>query len=583
MPVAPLLAVAVDFTPRFEVLADVVLLDVSGLSRLLGGPHEMGDYLSRAASACDGEVRVAVAPTAAAAVLLALGRPGLTLVSRDEMGDALAALPVGVLRAFERIRLDWSAPASLGRNLTGAREENIASGDGSAYASLGRDLAGAREENIASGGGWAHPRDTHQARQMRRQRRAMTPAVERRAKAAEARVSAALDVLRRWGIATLGALAALSMPDVSERLGDIGTRWQRLARGEDDRPLVPWVPEEPFEATLDLEWPIDGLEPLSFALTRLLDPLAARLERAGRGAAVVHTRLRLVTRAVHARQLQLPAPMREAKTLGALILLDLESNPPPAAIDRVGVLIEPTPGRVLQWALFERAQPSPEQVSTLLARLAALMGQGRIGSPRLVDSWEPGVFTMEAFAVQSSEFRVQSQFKVQSKFKVESEECKVEPHLANAASVHSHSALTTQHSALTVHAELCTLHCSLRRFRLPVLARVVVHEGRPVRVQVDRRGLDSGAIVQAAGPWRTSGGWWQVRQVGQVGRVRQVGDLPNPPDQSDPPHPPYQANPPHQPLSWDRDEWDVALGCGTVYRLFMERDVGQWFIEGVID
>lgn len=34
---------------------------------------------------------------------------------------------------------------------------------------------------------------------------------------------------------------------------------------------------------------------------------------------------------------------------------------------------------------------------------------------------------------------------------------------------------------------------------------------------------------------------------------------------------------------WNRDEWDTALSDGTVYRLFVERDVGQWFIEGVID
>jgi hypothetical protein len=39
----------------------------------------------------------------------------------------------------------------------------------------------------------------------------------------------------------------------------------------------------------------------------------------------------------------------------------------------------------------------------------------------------------------------------------------------------------------------------------------------------------------------------------------------------------------HTPASWDRDEWDVALATGVVYRLFVERDVGQWFIEGVID
>ena len=90
------------------------------------------------------------------------------------------------------------------------------------------------------------------------------------------------------------------------------------------------------------------------------------------------------------RTLQLPAPMRDAKTLRTLILLDLESHPPSAAIDRVLVRVEPTPGRIVQWSLLERAQPSPEQVSTLLARLSALMGDSHVGSPQLVDSWRPG-------------------------------------------------------------------------------------------------------------------------------------------------------------------------------------------------
>ena len=36
--------------------------------------------------------------------------------------------------------------------------------------------------------------------------------------------------------------------------------WQRWARGEDARPLVPAGVEERFEESLDLEWPIEDLE-----------------------------------------------------------------------------------------------------------------------------------------------------------------------------------------------------------------------------------------------------------------------------------------------------------------------------------
>ena len=82
-------------------------------------------------------------------------------------------------------------------------------------------------------------------------------------------------------------------------------------------------------SALDLDWPIDGLEPLSFVLTRLLEPLSTRLERQDRGAAVLHVELGLVTPdAIHARHLQLPSPIRDVRTLRTLALLDLDAHPP---------------------------------------------------------------------------------------------------------------------------------------------------------------------------------------------------------------------------------------------------------------
>ena len=171
------------------------------------------------------------------------------------------------------------------------------------------------------------------------------------------------------------------------------------------RPLVPAGVAEQFEESLDLEWPIDGLEPLSFVLARLLDPLCERLERSDRGAVVLRVTLTLVTSASarseggrerHERVVELPAPMRDARVLRTLALLDLESNPPPAAIDRVTVGVDVTEGRVLQFGLFARALPS-DKLATLLARLGALMGSDRVGAPSLVDTYRPGAFAMAKF------------------------------------------------------------------------------------------------------------------------------------------------------------------------------------------
>ena len=210
---------------------------------------------------------------------------------------------------------------------------------------------------------------------------------------------AVLDVLRRWGLKTLGEFAALPTDALFERLGREGLELQEVARGRDARPLVPTVAGEPFEESLTLEWPIEELEPLSFVLTRLFEPLCARLERCDRGAAVLHVSLQLVSREHHTRRLELPAPMRDPKVLRTLVLLDLESHPPNAGIDRVTLTIDPTPGRIVQHSLLARPLPSPEQLSTLTARLNAVMGENRVGAPVLVDTHRPEAFDMQRFHI----------------------------------------------------------------------------------------------------------------------------------------------------------------------------------------
>jgi protein ImuB len=106
---------------------------------------------------------------------------------------------------------------------------------------------------------------------------------------------------------------------------------------------------------------------------------------------------------------------------------------------------------------------------------------------------------------------------------------------------------------------------ALRRFRFAVPARVLVEDGRPVRVTTERRGINGGRIEKAAGPWRTSGEWWKADAfgVGGAGKAGEAGKSNEEP--------------------WDRDEWDVTVSDGATYRLFRERDANAWFIDGVLD
>ena len=451
---AALIDVAAEFSPRFEIKGPRdVTLDLTGLARLFGSAHDIASELQRTATARGLRLRVAITGSATAARLLARGTyRAITIVDPGREAAALAQLPVSLIPQIAA-KHDSHTP----------NNSNIPNGR--------------NDPNVPN-------------------------------------VPNELRTFHHWGLRTLGDIARLPADAVAARLGQEGVRWQRLARGEDPHPLHPAVPEERFEQSLDLEWPIEGLEPLSFVLGRLMDPLAAHLDRRGRGAAVLRVRLHLVTRAVHERALELPAPMKDARTLRTLALLDLESHPPAAAIDRVVVSVDPTPARVVQFSLLTRPLPTPEQLSTLMARLTALMGEGRCGSPVAVDTWRPGAFAMKAFG--SGIWDWGSGIR-----KLESDPIPPIPDPQSPIP-------------------------ALRRFRIPVPARVRVEQGRPIRVITDRRGLAGGSVTHWAGPWRTAGNWWTED-------------------------------------TWERDEWDVTLSDGGTYRVVRDRGTSAWFLEGVVD
>src|SRR5438132_1097551 len=573
-------AIAREFSPRYERHGDDrVTIDVAGLERLFqrrsvldtregsargqsergwgpasreevasalasggGAPRSIweviGDELRRDAADRGVRVHVAIAGTCAAALILAHARPGVTIIKRGEEADALAPIAIGIL---ERV---------------GHLQHSVLVGNG-------------RRPSVL---------DTSEP------------------------VGTALTTFKAWGLKTLGELAALPPADLTSRLGRHALVWQALARGDDIRPLIPTLDEERFESSMDLDWPIGELEPLSFVLTRLLEPLSTRLERRDRGAAVLHILLRLVTRGsgaeLYARRLELPSPMRDVRTLRTLALLDLESHPPPAGIDRVSIVIDPTPGRVLQHTLFTRAHPTPEQLSTLLARLAAVMGQDRIGVPATVDTYRPGAFAMTAFKTD---------------------------HGPGAGDSGLGAGLRSQPPASSPHSPLMS---ALRRCRQPVPARVAIADGRPIRVTTDRRGFAGGVVVHCAGPWRTSGDWW-AGSAGEVGGTRpersargssececasEVSGRGAPralrndtrASARDSLEPLRGAHAPSNsggggvpaainksgaprdvkngvPRAFNRDEWDISLSDGAVYRIFQDRDTDAWFIDAIVD
>ena len=140
---------------------------------------------------------------------------------------------------------------------------------------------------------------------------------------------------------------------------------------------------------------------------------------------------------------------------------------------------------------------------------------------------------------------------------------------AAASALHVVSPIGDEAAAISPRPVLVS---AVRRCRQPVPARVTVADGQPVRVTTERRGFVGGSVVRAAGPWRSSGNWWAAG-AGKAGGAGEAGR-----EQ----HRPIPPVPPVLP-SWNRDEWDVALNDGAVYRIFQDRDTEAWFVDGIVD
>ena len=268
--------------------------------------------------------------------------------------------------------------------------------------------------------------------------------------------------LAHWGVHRLGELARLPMAEVTTRLGVAGAALLRAARGEDEQPLFPHAPGGDIEERLDLEHPLDTIEPLLFVLRGLLERATARLELTGIGATRLGWTLTLEDRSRDVRTVPLLAPTRDVKTMLTLVRTHLEAHPPRAAISALAVALTPAPIRPVQLGLFTPPGPAPERLATTLARLAVLCGPERVGSPAVVDSHCPG-------------------------------RAAVVPFVPPARSL----------PPPNIPVGLCPL--AVRVLRPPRPVDVFDDRGVPSYVCGDGLG---GRVVEMAGPWRHTGEWW---------------------------------------------------------------------------
>lgn len=195
----------------------------------------------------------------------------------------------------------------------------------------------------------------------------------------------------------------------------------------------------------------------------------------------------------------------------ALLVLDLEAHPPPAPVVGVSVSARAVPRRAVAAGLWERSVPTVRDLAAVLTRLAALVGQARVGAPVLSDSHRPDAHTLVPFAA------------------------------AGGAEIPGAGAGDVQSEVENLRPGTLVL----RRLRPP--RRVEVETGAAERPAVVRGATSAEArVVTCAGPWRSSGEWWDAR-------------------------------------AWARDEWDVALSDGALCRLARDGLTGRWYLDGAYD
>jgi protein ImuB len=330
---------------------------------------------------------------------------------------------------------------------------------------------------------------------------------------------ALLAVLRRWGLKTCADLAALPEKGIAERLGEAGIYLRNLAMGRINRPLRVPAEETSYEKRIEPEYPLILLEPLLFLLGSALTELCGRLRSQSRSARLLQAKLE-INQPVHSEELtsclpeqghfgvyqcslEFPVPVDQGSVMLKLLQLHLERHPPAGAITAFTLRLDPAEPQRLQGGLFLPATPQPDKLHVTLKRIEGMVGEGNVGVPELLNTHRPDAFQMSMNLGELSPARESS----------------------------------------SESPPPAMLRLAMRLFRPALNARVRLVDLAPKRVVA--LGVH-GAVVESAGPWKTSGDWWA-----------------------------------HTP--WVREEWDVALDDGALYRIYCELQSREWYVHAVYD
>src|SRR5207302_954091 len=281
-------------------------------------------------------------------------------------------------------------------------------------------------------------------------------------------------ILHKWGIHTLGQLAALDKQQLGARLGPDAVRMWERANGQSNRLLKLVRPPESFEERFEFENEIETAEPLLFMLSRFLKQLALRLSAIYLVARELTLRIIFSNKQSYERVFKIPQPTNDVDLLFRMLQTHLENFKSEHPIVAVALTAQPIRPASQQFGLFETALRNPQQLYETLARLSALLGSDRVGTPIKEETHRPDAFRMEPFSwTQNDEARMSND---------------------------ERNSRTAQRPSLQISRP------ALRRFRPPANTSVFVSEARYLESDKIR-----GQVIDQSGPFLFSGNWWDEK------------------------------------------------------------------------
>src|SRR5678816_250714 len=236
-------------------------------------------------------------------------------------------------------------------------------------------------------------------------------------------------ILHKWGIHTLGQLAALDKEQLGARLGPEAIRMWERANGRSSRLLKLIRPPESFQESFEFEREIETAEPLLFMLRRFLEQLAVRLAaiylvakeltlqitfansrqvRHGTDSSDWRNEPAVAGKQSYERVFKIPQPTNDVDLLFRMLQTHLENFRSEHPIIAVALSAKPIKPAGEQFGLFETTLRNPHQLSETLARLTALLGGDRIGTSVLEETHRPDAFRMQPFSWAAVESAVPS-------------------------------------------------------------------------------------------------------------------------------------------------------------------------------